>query len=126
MTRRRNRVYQQRERLGNKAVLKTELSNEKGRAPESQTSTRLSIPEIASRLSVGRLTVYAMLEKGIIPGVRVGNRWIVTRSALELWERTCGMQLPEAALMASAHSCSLPTGGGGRIIARDGGANRSA
>ena len=34
-----------------------------------------------------------MLEKGIIPSVRVGRRWIVTRHAYEHWERTCGMRL---------------------------------
>jgi excisionase family DNA binding protein len=53
-------------------------------------SNRLTIPEIASRLSVGRLAVYSMLEQGIIPGIRLGRRWIVTRYAYEQWERTCG------------------------------------
>jgi excisionase family DNA binding protein len=54
-------------------------------------SSRLSIPEIANRLSVGRIAVYTMLEQGIIPAVRLGRRWIVTRHAFENWERTCGM-----------------------------------
>ena len=52
---------------------------------------RISIPEIADRLSVGRLAVYTMLEQGIIPAVRLGRRWIVTRHAFENWERTCGV-----------------------------------
>jgi len=51
----------------------------------------MSIPEIANQLSVGRLAVYTMLEQGIIPAVRLGRRWIVTRHAFENWERTCGM-----------------------------------
>jgi excisionase family DNA binding protein len=51
---------------------------------------RLTIPEIACRLNIGRLAVYAMLEKGLLPGLRVGRRWIVTRHAYENWERTCG------------------------------------
>jgi len=55
-------------------------------------SSRMSIPEIADRLSVGRLAVYTMLEQGIIPAIRLGRRWIVTRHAYEQWERTCGMQ----------------------------------
>ncbi|MGA2716332.1 MAG: helix-turn-helix domain-containing protein [Bryobacteraceae bacterium] len=42
-------------------------------------------------LSVGRLAVYTMLEQGIIPAIRLGRRWIVTRHAFENWERTCGM-----------------------------------
>jgi excisionase family DNA binding protein len=55
-------------------------------------ATRMSIPEIARLLRVGRLSVYAMLEDGILPGVRLGRRWIVTRQAFEQWERTCGMR----------------------------------
>ena len=51
----------------------------------------MSIPEIANRLCVGRIAVYTMLEQGIIPAIRLGRRWIVTRHAFENWERTCGM-----------------------------------
>ena len=54
-------------------------------------SARMTIDQIAQRLSVGKRTVYAMLEAGIIPGIRIGRRWIVTRYAYETWERTCGM-----------------------------------
>jgi excisionase family DNA binding protein len=62
----------------------------------------MSIPEIARRLAIGRLAVYAMLEQGLLPGIRLGRRWIVTRQAFEEWERTCG-------LVASA---SAPVGTG--------------
>jgi excisionase family DNA binding protein len=55
-------------------------------------SSRISVPEIAERLSIGRLAVYEMLERGIIPGIRLGRRWIVTRHAYEHWERTCGLK----------------------------------
>ena len=54
-------------------------------------SSRISVLEIARRLNIGRMAVYAMLEQGIIPGVHLGRRWIVTRHAFENWERTCGM-----------------------------------
>jgi excisionase family DNA binding protein len=50
------------------------------------------VPEIARRLDIGRLSVYAMLEQRILPGVRLGRRWIITRQAYEQWERTCGMR----------------------------------
>ena len=53
-------------------------------------SNRLSVAEIAERLAVGKMAVYAMLEKGILPGIRIGRRWLVTRQAYEQWERTCG------------------------------------
>lgn len=48
--------------------------------------------ELAQRLGIGRMAVYAMLEQGILPGIRVGRRWIITRHAYEEWERTCGMR----------------------------------
>ncbi len=57
-----------------------------------QRSSRISVPEIARRLDVGRQAVYAMLEQGIIPGIRLGRRWIITRHAYEAWERTCGIR----------------------------------
>lgn len=34
-----------------------------------------------------------MLKQGIIPAVRLGRRWIITRYAYEEWERTCGTNL---------------------------------
>ena len=58
-------------------------------------SSRMSIPEIARRLGIGRLAVYAMLEQGLLPGIRLGRRWIVTRPAFEAWERTCGRRAGE-------------------------------
>jgi excisionase family DNA binding protein len=53
-------------------------------------SRRITVEEIARRLDIGRLGVYAMLEKKIIPGIRLGRRWIISRHAYEQWERTCG------------------------------------
>jgi len=54
-------------------------------------SSRISVLEIAKRLDIGRLAVYSMLEKGIIPGLRLGRRWIITRQAYLTWESTCGL-----------------------------------
>jgi excisionase family DNA binding protein len=54
------------------------------------SSSRITVPEIARRLGIGRLAVYAMLEQRIIPAVRLGRRWIITRHAYKQWERTCG------------------------------------
>jgi excisionase family DNA binding protein len=55
-----------------------------------QRSGRISVPEIAQRLDIGRLAVYAMLEQRILPGIKLGRRWIITRHAYLQWERTCG------------------------------------
>ena len=61
-----------------------------GPQPATNVSNRMPVPEIAQRLNIGRLAVYAMLEQGIIPGIRLGHRWIITRHAYDQWERTCG------------------------------------
>jgi excisionase family DNA binding protein len=55
------------------------------------SGSRISIPEIAGRLSLGRMAVYQLLESRTIPAIRLGRRWIVTRYAYEQWEKTCGM-----------------------------------
>jgi len=63
------------------------------REPQSgRGGSRISVPEIAQRLDIGRLAVYSLLKQGIMPGIRLGRRWIVTRHAYEAWERTCGMR----------------------------------
>jgi excisionase family DNA binding protein len=48
--------------------------------------------EVAQRLHVGTRAVYAMLEQGILPGIRLGKRWLITRHAYEEWEKTCGLR----------------------------------
>jgi excisionase family DNA binding protein len=55
-------------------------------------SSRISVLEIARRLNIGRLAVYSMLEQGIIPGLWLGRRWIITRQAYMSWESTCGVR----------------------------------
>jgi excisionase family DNA binding protein len=57
--------------------------------------SRLSVVEICQDLGLGRARVYEMLESRIIPNVRVGRTWVVTRHAYEQWKRTCGLG-PEA------------------------------
>jgi excisionase family DNA binding protein len=51
----------------------------------------MTVPEIAERLSIGEMAVYRMLDEKIIPAVRVGKRWLVTRKAFEKWEESCGL-----------------------------------
>jgi excisionase family DNA binding protein len=58
-----------------------------------QSDARISVNEIARRLSIGRQTVYSILDQGILPGIRLGQRWLITRHVYEQWERTCGMNI---------------------------------
>lgn len=53
---------------------------------------RITVPEIAARLALGRVTVYKMLEQHIIPAIRLGKRWIITWHAYLQWEASCGKE----------------------------------
>jgi excisionase family DNA binding protein len=55
------------------------------------TNSRITVEEIAERLDIGRSAVYDMLKQNIIPNIRVGRRWIITRHAYGYWERRCGL-----------------------------------
>jgi excisionase family DNA binding protein len=57
---------------------------------QAVNSGRISVVEIAKRLSIGRLAVYTMLVKRIIPAIRLGRRWIITRRSYEQWEQAAG------------------------------------
>ena len=73
-------------------LLRDSNSARPGDTLTERLASRISVPEIARRLDIGRLAVYAMLEQGIMPGIRLGRRWLITRHAYEQWERTCGMR----------------------------------
>jgi excisionase family DNA binding protein len=66
-------------------------SQKKSTIELDSVSSRISVLEIARRLNIGRLAVYSMLEQGIIPGLRLGRRWIITRQAYLTWEGTFGL-----------------------------------
>jgi excisionase family DNA binding protein len=71
-------------------MMSVPLPNSEPKHSSEARSGRITVPEIAQRLDIGRLKVYAMLDQRILPGIRVGRRWIITRHAYEHWERTCG------------------------------------
>lgn len=74
--------------MGSDSRSSTQLSPSEG----NLLSSRMTVQEIAGRLAVGQMAVYRMLEEKIIPAVRVGKRWVVTRKAFEKWEESCGLQ----------------------------------
>jgi len=65
-------------------------STEPDKALSARPGSRIRVEEIARRLSIGRQTVYVMLDRGIVPAIRLGQRWLITRCAYEEWERRCG------------------------------------
>ena len=84
---------------GGRAISRSLDLTQTGREMEvvvmEQASNRMSIREIARRLDIGRVAVYQMLDEGLLPGIRLGRRWIVTRHAYEQWEKTCGLPAPQ-------------------------------
>jgi excisionase family DNA binding protein len=60
--------------------------------PPTISNARMTPKDVAERLHVGTRAVYTMLEQGILPGIRIGKRWLITRSAYEEWERSCGLR----------------------------------
>jgi excisionase family DNA binding protein len=45
----------------------------------------MSVRELAAYLSLGLNTTYENLRSGVIPGTRVGRRWIVSRKRISAW-----------------------------------------
>ena len=70
-------------------------------------SSRIKVVEIARRLGIGKMAVYQLLESHIIPGIRNGRRWLITRQAYEHWEQTCGKRGSEL-LTESPSFCQNP------------------
>jgi excisionase family DNA binding protein len=55
-------------------------------------SSRITIDEITRDLNLGRVRVYEMLKQHIIPNIRLGRSYLVTRHAYEEWKKICGLQ----------------------------------
>ncbi len=68
----------------------------------------LTIDEAASLVGVDRKTAYACLRHGLLPGAKVGTRWIVLRADLEEWLRDGGRAELEAARALTAQSKTAP------------------
>jgi excisionase family DNA binding protein len=45
----------------------------------------LSAREVATYLQVSRITIYRLVERGGLPGQKVGAQWRFTRTAVDAW-----------------------------------------
>ena len=63
-------------------------------ANDAPQHTTITIPEIAERLDVCEETVYDLCKRHIIPSIRPGRRFIISRTAYEKWEATIGTDKP--------------------------------
>lgn len=57
----------------------------RSRPPSALSSDVLTVAETARLLRLSVNTTYAYLADGVIPGQRVGRRWIVSRARLDAW-----------------------------------------
>jgi excisionase family DNA binding protein len=44
-----------------------------------------SVDELAAEIGLSRSSTYAALKKGIIPCIRIGRRFVVSRNAVQRW-----------------------------------------
>jgi len=52
----------------------------------------LSVKQVAQILGIGINQAYEACEKNLIPSIRFGRRWIISRTAFERWLCTCGIE----------------------------------
>lgn len=57
----------------------------RSRPPSTPPSDVLTVAETARLLRLSVNTTYAYLADGVIPGQRVGRRWIISRARLDSW-----------------------------------------
>jgi len=55
--------------------------------------TTITVPEISERIGICEETIYEMLRSRVIPNIRYGRRFIISRNAFERWEATIGEQV---------------------------------
>jgi excisionase family DNA binding protein len=68
----------------------------KKRAAPHNQAIYPSVDALAAEIGLSRQSTYEGLRKGTIPGIRLGKRWVLPRSAIAVWLRTAGKQLPAA------------------------------
>jgi len=45
----------------------------------------LTLPQLAEYLQLGKSTVYKMVQKGEIPGIKIANQWRFEKSDIDKW-----------------------------------------
>jgi excisionase family DNA binding protein len=60
------------------------------RKPPSADKKTLTPREVAKECGFGLNHTYRMLTEGVLPSIRVGNRFFVPRTALAKWLESCG------------------------------------
>lgn len=57
----------------------------------AERTARVTVREISQDLGISSLRVRVLLRDSVIPNVRLGRDFLVTREAYEQWKRTCGV-----------------------------------
>ena len=66
--------------------------NEKKKNANSTEPSTITVDQMKRELNCGRLKIYALMESGVIPAVRIHpkGRWIVSRCAFRNWLQVAG------------------------------------
>ncbi len=51
----------------------------------TELRTLLTVPEVAEILRMHSVTVYRFVQRGVIPGFKVGNTWRISKASLDRW-----------------------------------------
>jgi excisionase family DNA binding protein len=54
------------------------------------SATYGSVRELARELNIGISNTYKALNKGTIPGIRIGNRYVLPKAAIAEWLKSGG------------------------------------
>ena len=63
--------------------------------------TTITVPEISERIGICEETIYGMLRSRVIPNIRYGRRFIISRNAFERWEASIGEQVQPSISVAA-------------------------
>ena len=61
---------------------------------KNDDATYQSVTELAKELKLGLSNTYRGLSDGTIPGIRIGNRWVLPKAAIREWLKSAGGKLP--------------------------------
>jgi excisionase family DNA binding protein len=72
----------------------TETATEIGTATEEDDVLGYAPDDLLGRLPLSRNSIYAGIQSGEIPAVRVGRRWIIPKAAVDEWLSNAGKARP--------------------------------
>jgi excisionase family DNA binding protein len=77
---------------------------------ERELEELLTVRQLLELLQVDRITVYRMLDRGLIPGFKVGGQWRFSRNEIQAWLKRQQEPVPPDVVPAEGESPAEPSG----------------